>query len=175
MTIFSPDDTQIISDIQRFLRQLSYHNPEIIPVPIDGIWNSDTERALKSFQRKYELPPTGKADALTLDTLFNEYKRSVALHTTPEKLTVFSSNPDGYILNTENIWEITILRHILAELARNYAFIDATDGSTYEPNVGINVALFQKQNGLPETSLVDKTTWDELASQYNRSVRRYEE
>lgn len=38
-------------------------------VAVDGIWGPKTGRALKSFQQKHNLKPTGRADAATLQQL----------------------------------------------------------------------------------------------------------
>ena len=44
-----------VRNLQIFLRQLSYTDPDIIPPPIDAVFDTVTRDSLKSFQRKYRM------------------------------------------------------------------------------------------------------------------------
>jgi len=44
-----------VRNLQILLRQLSYTDPDIIPPPIDAVFDTVTRDSLKSFQRKYRL------------------------------------------------------------------------------------------------------------------------
>ena len=59
-----------IANLQRYLRQLAYFDETLGEVPIDGIFDSATEEALRAFQEGAGLPPTGRADFVTWETLF---------------------------------------------------------------------------------------------------------
>ena len=49
-------EKEAIANLQKYLRQLSYTDNDIIPVPIDAVFGSVTSDSVKSFQRKYGLP-----------------------------------------------------------------------------------------------------------------------
>jgi len=61
-----PNQAPAVENLQRYLRQLSYDQPEIPAPPIDGIFESQTEEALRQFQRSRGLPVTGSADRAAL-------------------------------------------------------------------------------------------------------------
>ena len=67
-----------ITNIQRYLRQLSFHDDGIGDLPIDGIWDRATQDALIEFQKKMGLQPTGTVDRATWDILKADYDRAVA-------------------------------------------------------------------------------------------------
>ena len=69
-----------ISNTQKYLRQLSYHDGDIPPVPIDGIWDTETVRALTAFQRKNGLAPTGRVDRATFELLKLQSQLVLLLH-----------------------------------------------------------------------------------------------
>ena len=66
---------QAITNLQRYLRRLSYEYLSTPRVPIDGIFGESTKNALSEFQRENGLDVTGVADKRTWDSLFSEYQR----------------------------------------------------------------------------------------------------
>ena len=68
-----PNEARAIKNLQRYLRQLSYHVPSITAPPIDGIFASDTQKALREFQEWQALPSTGIADRETWDALATQH------------------------------------------------------------------------------------------------------
>jgi N-acetylmuramoyl-L-alanine amidase len=60
-TFAQPDQT---TEIQTRLKQWGYYNG-----PVDGVLNSETQQAIKSFQASNGLNQTGNADAVTLQAL----------------------------------------------------------------------------------------------------------
>ena len=71
-----PNEAESIANLQKYLRQLGYFDPNVPFAPIDGIFESDTQAALTAFQQKNDLPPTGVADRDTWNVLFREYNKS---------------------------------------------------------------------------------------------------
>ncbi len=157
------NERESIANLQSYLRKLSYHDSDIRPVPIDGIFGSTTAQALTDFQRKYELEPTGRADRKTFELLRDISEGTDRKHAPPEMIKIFPAQPDSYILEIDSPLKLAVILHILSELEREYPF-----RLSDENNIPDNIALFQRANGLNESSQIDRDTWNELATQYNR-------
>ena len=59
--------------LQRYLRTLSYFHNAGGRVPIDGIFDTATEDAVRVFQEKSGLPVTGRVDQATFEALLAAY------------------------------------------------------------------------------------------------------
>ena len=44
--------TQAIRNLQRYLRQLSFENQNLPELPIDGVFDTETQRAVEIFQQE---------------------------------------------------------------------------------------------------------------------------
>ena len=168
-------EKQAISNIQRYLRQLSYTDPDIQPVPIDGIFSNDTRNALKAFQRKHSLTDSGVADRETFETLYAEYLTSLAIHSPPEPLPVFPRTPFAYELSLgDEYFAVSVLQLILNELRIIYdSFVPIIISGIYDEYTERNVTEFQIKNALPPTGRVDKATWDRLVKAYTNYAFDY--
>jgi peptidoglycan hydrolase-like protein with peptidoglycan-binding domain len=60
------NEREAIRNLQRYLRQLSFVNPEIPTPPIDGIYGTEMVSVTRAFQSDHGLPADGKAGKLTL-------------------------------------------------------------------------------------------------------------
>lgn len=164
-----------IENIQRYLRQLSFHEDNIGPVPIDGIWDSETIESLKAFQQSRSLPVTGTVDRATWDVLKAEYDKSVALNSPPAMIDLFPREPDGYevSLGDEGIL-VYVIQYMLSELERLYSFENVTRSGVYDEDTANTVKYFQLRNNIDPTGRVGRETWDALAIQHNL-LDRYDE
>lgn len=61
--------------LQEYLRKVSTVNTKIPQIALDGIFGSETKRAVMSFQKEYGLDITGIVDDQTWDKLYDEYIR----------------------------------------------------------------------------------------------------
>ncbi len=157
-----------IMSIQTYLRHLSFHNSDIPPVPLDGIYDRETRESVIAFQVANGLSPTGVVDRETWDLLKREYDRSVALNSPPVRLDIFPRDPRGYSLGIgEESYLSVIIQHILDELEAVYRFPSLSDSGRYDDITASNVREFQERNGIAPTGVVDRETWDALALQYN--------
>lgn len=166
------NERKAIENLQRYLLQLSYFDPRIPAVPIDGVWGNATAEAVRAFQRAEDLDVTGTVDRVTFERLLDAYRKSVALHAAPLPLAIFPRFPaSGVIAPGEESRTVFIIQFILSELAIVFAegngpaltgvFDEATEAS---------VRRFQKRSGLPVTGAVDKTVWDALARAFGRDA-----
>lgn len=166
----TPNDFErdAIMQIQTYLRHLSFHNTDIPPTPIDGIWERETREAVIAFQRANDLAPTGIVDRETWDKLKAEYDKSVALNSPPVKIDVFPRMPMGYTLKLGGkSFLVVAVQHILDELEKIYRFPSLSSSGVYDEITAANIREFQARNRIPTTGEVDRETWDALAVQFN--------
>ncbi len=164
-----------ITDIQTYLRHLSFHSDAIGDVPVDGIWDSATRDALIEFQKSMGLEATGTVDRATYDILKREYDRSVALNSPPARLDLFPRQPSGYAISEgEGGILVETVQYILSELERLYTLPEIKRSGVYDSATADAVKLFQERNRIEPTGRVDRETWDALAVQHNL-LDRYNE
>lgn len=61
--------------LQEYLRRVSLVNQNIPNIALDGIFGSETKKAVMSFQKEYGLEVTGIVDDEMWDKLYNEYMK----------------------------------------------------------------------------------------------------
>lgn len=164
------NEAQATANLQRYLRQLSYHHPEITPPPIDGIFERDTEESLKDFQAMVGLPVTGRADRRTWDALYAMYRASVAENEPPRTVAILPFVAGEIFLSEgDEGFTINVLQYMLRELGESLAELEEIEISgIFDENTARAVRLFRKQNGLPEGETVDLVTWNTLVDWFNR-------
>lgn len=175
-----PYETQAVLNMQRYLRQLSYFDPDIPSVPIDGIYDSATASAVAAFQKKYALPQTGTADAVTWAKLFEEYLRSIEENTRPEPVYIFPRFPGDYSIGRRDPQPFTALilaiQYILRELMIDYGYDPELLPVTGDYDEATEAAIrdFQAIHRLPVTGRVNRTTWNTMVRTLNAETARYE-
>lgn len=161
----SPFEREAITNLQRYLYQLSFTDPSIPPVPVDGVFGAQTGRALRAFQQARGLTPTGRADQETWDLLYLAYLESLKSTERTEPLYLFPRRPETYSvgLGDEGLI-ISAIRYLLRELMINYGgvFEDIPLAGTFDTATEGAVKQFQALHGLPVTGRVDRETWNRL-------------
>ena len=161
-------ESDAIMQIQKYLRHLSFHNTDIPPVPLDGIWDRETRESVIAFQVANGLSPTGIVDRETWDKLKEEYDKSVATNSPPIKIDVFPRMPMGYSLKLgEKSFLAVAVQHMLDELEKIYLFPTLSSSGVYDELTAANIREFQVRNRITPTGEVDRETWDALAVQFN--------
>lgn len=171
-----PYEAAAVTNLQRYLLQLSYFDPAIPLVPIDGIFESVTRDAVLAFQRRHGLPMTGTADRETWDAIYRAYLQSLSDHARPAPVYIFPRYPDAYSvgLGDEGML-ITAIQFLLRELLIDYGGMpeDVPQTGVFDAATDRAVRRFQLLHGLPPTGRVDKTTWDAMVLSRNIEVDRY--
>ena len=161
----SPFEKEAITNLQRYLYQLSFTDPRIPPVPVDGVYGDNTRRAVRSFQETQRLPVTGQVDQTTWDRLYLAYLESLEGTGRTEPLYLFPRHPETYSvgLGDEGLI-ISATRYLLRELMIDYGgdFEDIPLTGTYDSVTEEAVRRFQQLHGLPNTGRVDRVTWNRL-------------
>ena len=160
---------QAILNLQRYLRQLSYFDEGIPPPTLSGTWDARTEESLVAFQKMKRLPETGRADEVTWNLLYDEYKRSVADAALPRSLPLFPLIPDGYEIGMgEESFVVMAIQYMLGEIRLQYDNLEeVAQTGIYDRETDTAVREFQTRNLLPVTGKVNKATWDFLVGAYD--------
>ena len=151
---------EAISNLQKYLRALSYVNDEITAPPIDGIFESATVESVRSFQRAFGLEANGIVDKATWDTIYEQY----TLIPKNEVPPFFPSSPPNYATaKGEKSVFVLILQLLLRELSAVYdAFPEIETNGTYDSSTESAVKELQLAYGLSPTGTLDRNTYERL-------------
>ncbi|MBQ9112515.1 MAG: peptidoglycan-binding protein [Clostridia bacterium] len=160
---------QAITNLQRYLRRLSYEGLEGNRVPIDGIFDTATRDALIQFQQDMGLPATGVADKRTWDLLFSEFLKATDTERNSEGLFLFPKDPPDYAVSPgDALLLVSMIQLLLLELRATYdIFEDIVESGIYDENTEKAIREFQRINLLPETGKVDEATWNRIVREYS--------
>ena len=165
---------QPIRSLQTMLRTIASIDPNQVNVIPDGVYGSQTAAAVRSFQRRQGLNPTGIVDQATHARIVQEYERAYneAERAHPVRITL---DPGQILRRGERNNHIYLVQSILTVLHLLDPRIPAP------PHTGIldaataeSVAAFQTFAGLPPTGEVDKRTWKDLALLYTLAADQLE-
>lgn len=165
---------QAVTNLQKYLRRLSFETSDRTRPPVDGIFDTATRDSLVQFQRSMGIPDTGVADKKTWDALFDEYRRVTRDEREMEGLYLFPENPSDYAVSLgDTLTLVRIIQLLLSELRATYdIFEDITESGTYDSKTQNAITQFQRINGIPPTGTVDLRTWNRLVREYsNLSLR----
>lgn len=163
------NQAQAVTNLQRYLRRLSYEGLGGNRVPIDGIFDTTTRDALMSFQQSMGLPATGVADKRTWDMLFEQYRLATEDERSAEGLYPFPARPTGFAVSLgDTLLLVSLIQLLLMELRATYdIFEDITESGTYDEETEKAIREFQRINLLPETGKVDIATWNRIVREYS--------
>lgn len=156
-----------VYEIQTWLRELhfsGYPIPLIIP---DGIYDEATQSAVRDFQKYEGIEATGIVDKVTWDALYGAYLSALFKRSRPQPLYPFPEE-EGYVISPAEVSDIVLIVQImLGSLSAHYDNIYAPPSGIYDEATRRAIENFQLQNNLPTTGLIDKQTWNRLATTYN--------
>lgn len=169
------NEREAVRNIQRYLRRLSYTDPSIPPVPIDGIFGEATRASLMAFQRMNGLGESGVADRESWEILYKKYLAVSDIYTPPSAFSVFPRVPKDYAMGIgEESFAVSAVQYLLGEVS---VIIDAIEQvaitGKYDIETSRAVSVFQTLAGLEVTGEVDLMTWESLVDTYERYGRDY--
>lgn len=164
-----PNETfvgQPIRSVQQMLRVIGENDERLPSVVPDGIYGTDTVRAVSAFQRSVGLPVTGIVDQGTWEEIVVHYELALIQQAEAEPLRIIL-DPGQVIRRGESDPNLYVVQAILYVLSRQYAGI-TPPGMTGVLDIATAEALssFQQMNLLPVTGELDKHTWKHLALHY---------
>lgn len=160
-----------VRGLQRDLRLLGL-NGHISPVvSLSGVYDTVTTRAVRDFQGKHSLPPTGRTDLDTWNAIVLE-SNQVRIET-GEPLFVRIFPAADFVLRPGDSGRlVVIVQALLSGIAPHFGFpLLELSGQYDAPTVQV-VSCLQRAAGLPITGVFDNRTWNYLAGLYSNYGNR---
>lgn len=165
---YGKEETRVRS-LQKMLRHVGIEDgiTEYI-LPINGIFDQQTEDAVKAFQKEYGLNQSGIYDYETYSKLSGRYKELSSSDNM--SINPYPSQKD-YVLSAGDESDlVTILQMMLGALSIYYDLPYVPLSGHYDLSTENAVREFQRTSDLGVNGRVDRLTWNRLAQEYNRSV-----
>ena len=168
------DVSEEVRIIQNRLNRISTNYPNIPKIyPVDGIYDADTERAVRAFQKQFNLGVdgiVGRATWYRIAFIYNNVKRLSELDSEgllldeisrqfPETLREGSTGPGVQLLQ----YFLAIVGEYYDQLPRWQ--VNQIDG-VFGPRTREAVEAYQRMMGLAVDGIVGRTTWNTLVSTY---------
>ncbi len=160
-----------VNRIQLWLNRVSRNYPAIPKIAFpDGLFDVDTENAVRKFQEVFNLTPdgiVGNATWYRLYNIFTSVKRLSELDSEGVSLEGVSRQFSTELSEGDTGVNVRVIQYYLNLIAEFNNFIPsvAIDG-IYGSATAESVRAFQRSEGLSETGIVDQATWDALYSRY---------
>lgn len=157
---------QPIRSLQTKLRIIASIEQNQLNVMPDGIFGPQTAAAVRSFQRRQGLNPTGNVDPDTHLRIVQEYERAYVEAKKAQPVQI-NLDPGQTIRRGEQNYHIYLVQSMLTVLNILDPTIPAPPHTgRLDPQTSESVARFQTAAGLPPTGEIDKRTWKDLALYY---------
>ncbi|MBE6599973.1 MAG: spore cortex-lytic protein [Ruminococcaceae bacterium] len=164
-----------VRTIQRQLNRIGQNYPAIRPyLEADGLFDTETEEAVKAFQRIFNLTPdgiVGKATWYKIKSIFNAVKGLAELtgegisYSEADRIYTTAVGPGDTGTPTEVVqYYLSVISFFDASLPQVYIT------GTYDQNTENAVRQFQAANGLNPDGIVGRETWNALTDAYERTI-----
>lgn len=162
-----------VLEIQFNLKDIAQSDTDIPMVIPSGIYDSQTQRAVTEFQKKHNIPATGKVDYETWLAISKEHGESVHKTKVPSSVCCFPENIDEYKIGDESnlIYILQILLKNFHNKFKNYPDVQLT--GKFDEQTEAAIKQFQQFSKLPVTGKVDRKTWN-IMNSINETCRLYE-
>ena len=165
---------EAVEALQKYLRQLSYDDLDIYPVPIDGIYDAATQQAVIVFQQKHGIDSNGIVDKNTWDKIYSEYLKSIIKYSYPATVSFFPRTTNKTISIGDKGFVVNVIQYMLQELSRDYGeklYVEIS--GIYDSDTENSVREFQKVNLIDPNGIVDQNTWNRITEHYNKITNEY--
>ncbi len=162
-----------VQEIQFYLQRINRFNPTVESPVLDGIFGSGTERAVRSFQRAYDLPETGIVDEPTWNRIVDVYNGTLDNVDEPSNGITLVPYPQ-YTLSVGSRGEyVRYIQQILNVINDVFLTIpqleeDGIFGSATRDGVNAFAILF----GFPQNGIVDEALWNKMNQIYDTVSRQ---
>lgn len=154
-----------VISLQTMLRQLSDHDPRILPVIPDGFYGPSTYASVRSFQEAYGLPVTGQVDISTWDTIADAHRRILPERVQPSIQPFWF--PGQSIQPGERNVHLYLVQAMLLALSEYYPELEPpTVDGVLGPVTQRDLQWIQEKAGLEQSGALNTLTWHALNSLY---------
>ncbi|MBQ4324761.1 MAG: peptidoglycan-binding protein [Clostridia bacterium] len=161
----------LVQRVQRRLNRISLNYPAIPKIyPADGVFESETEEAVKKFQEVFNLTPdgiVGNATWYRIQAIYNSVKRLSDLNSEGLSYGEIATQYPTQLQEGDTGVGVQVIQYFLAYVANFVGTVSTTaiDGS-FGPATAASVRSFQRTYGLPETEVMDLTSYNTLYNVY---------
>ena len=156
----------VVRNLQYYLTVIGAYYEAVLPVEITGYFGEETENSLKSFQRVFGIPETGRLDRATKNDLYRAYMGIVEA-VRPEYVSV-ALYPGTVLREGARGDSVRIIQEYLTYINQTYPNIPAVSNTGYfGPITRQAVTEFQRQFGLNPNGIIGGATWDAIAGVYS--------
>ena len=160
-----------VKRVQISLNHIGKNYPAIPKIAYpDGIFDVETENAVKEFQRIFNLTPdgiVGKATWYKIIFIFSGVRRLSELDADRLSIGLVNSQFKQNLSEGDRGSTIESLQYFLNFIAEFNNFIPTVNmDGIFGPATAEAVRAFQQSVGLPQTGIVDETTWNAIYSSY---------
>lgn len=174
------DVNENVKVIQKQLNRISKNFPAIPKIPLeDGNFGKDTEEAVKTFQRTFNLTPdgiVGRATWYRISSIYVGVKRLAELEQEAEeeiKEPEGDGKYPGYLLKYGSRGEkVREMQRYLAEIAKYYNIPSILPDGIFGNITKQTVIEFQRLFGLDADGIVGVNTWDMIYNVYKKLERK---
>ena len=163
--------SQPVRSLQTMLRTISKSGGKIPPVIPDGIFGTDTDNALKTFQYLNGLPATGKTDQATWDQLNASYSHA-AIQSGPAAELRIILQPNQALKPGEHNDHLHLIQAMLHVISMRYHNVPHVSMSgVLDSETQQAVRWLRKVSALPDSPNFDRLTWLYLTHLYRAAAQ----
>ena len=157
--------------IQTQLNRISRNYPAIPKIPVlNGVYGKETADAVREFQRIINMPQTGtvnESDWYRIAYIYISVKRLAELDSEGLTLAEVTRRYPGELSIGASGEGVITLQYMLAVVGAYYESVQPLmlTGS-YDEQTAESLRSFQQTYGLPQTGVLDRTTWNDLMRAY---------
>ncbi len=174
------DVNENVKVIQKQLNRIAKNFPAIPEIPLeDGNFGKETEEAVKTFQRTFNLTPdgiVGRATWYRISSIYVGVKRLAELEQEPEeeiKEPEGDGKYPGYLLKYGSRGEkVREMQSYLAEISKYYNIPSILPDGIFGNITKQTVIEFQRLFGLDADGVVGVNTWDMIYNVYKKLERK---
>ena len=162
------DSGENVKYFQFILNYLSAFYNTIPSIAINGVFNEETESAVKAAQATFGLTSDGIVEADTWNAIYNAYLGIVK--TVPLEFVEGNTVPyQGVVLTVgSDSEEVVLLQQYLNYISNTYPEIPQIPiTGYYGTRTRESVVAFQRRFGIPVTGNVNGITWDAITREYS--------
>ena len=137
---------------------------------LDGAFGSNTERAVREFQQYFGLDVTGRVTASDWEKLYEVYNNVLVAVTPDAGAQSYPGNPLSIGSRGENVR--LMQEYLNAILYDNQPQQGLTVDGIYGQATANAVRAFQSRYYLPQTGVIDDSTWFQIVEAYNFITRQ---
>lgn len=157
-----------VTNVQYLLAYLAQFYDSIPPIAVDGIYGTETQNAVRSFQRAFDLDVTGNVDLISWDILYRTYLGF--LETVPFKYIEGNVLPYPGIplrLGSESD-EVRLLQEYIRYIASFIDEIPSVEPTGYfGTQTQSSVVALQNFLGIEPNGTVAAATWNGISGLYS--------